>query len=129
LDGANGNAHLDSAFEHEVRNCYGLFDVSGGAGILPDGWPQPIHIDIEPGEFGEGIEYWRYSGYAGGLGPGNLAEQIPKIIEASGGTEFTNEGRIWLDMESRVRSDDDRQFDLQKVRRCLEIAGPYVNKK
>lgn len=126
LDGAHGNAYLDAANEHEVPRCFGLFDVSGGAGILPREWPQPIMLDVYPGEHGEGVEQWAYHGYAGGLGPGNLAEQIPLILAAASGTEHTSEGRIWIDMETRVRSDNDRQFDLEKVRRCLEIAAPYV---
>lgn len=128
LDGEKGNAHLDSAYEHEVRDCYGLFDVSGGAGILPNKWPTPIYIDAAPGDDCEGVESWAYHGYAGGLGPENLAEQIPLILEAAGGTQHTHEGRIWIDMETRVRSEDDRLFDLTKVRKCLEIAAPYVGK-
>jgi hypothetical protein len=126
LDGAKGNAHLNSARAYEVRNCFGLFDVSGGAGILPSEWPKPIYLDVQPGGHGGGEEYHDYHGYAGGLGPENLAEQIPLILKASAGTEHAREGRIWIDMETRVRSDDDRQFDLAKVRRCLEIAAPYV---
>lgn len=126
LDGADGNAHLDSANEYEVPNCFGLFDVSGGAGVLPKQWPSPIFRDVYPGEHGEGVQQWAYHGYAGGLGPENLAEQIPLILAAAAGTEHTAEGRIWIDMETHVRSDDDRQFDLKKVRRCLEIAAPFV---
>jgi len=61
-----------------------------------------------------------YHGYAGGLGPENLAEQLPLIGQAAG------DCRIWVDMESRVRSDNDRQFDLAKVRKCLEIAKPFI---
>lgn len=83
-----------------------LFDRSGGKGKLPRTWPQPV----------DGI----YAGYAGGLGPDTLEEQIPKILEAAGGKPF------WIDMESRVRSNDDKYFDLDKVRTCLEIAKKWV---
>lgn len=126
LDGANGNRHLESAYEEEVYGCVGLFDESGGAGILPDGWPKPIYTEVTPGEHGEGVEYHAYHGYAGGLGPDNLREQIPFILEAAAGTEHTQEGRIWIDMETRVRSRNDQQFDLKLVRRCLEIASEFV---
>lgn len=88
-------------------NSAPLFDMSHGAGVLPEGWPPPLSADT-------------YHGYAGGLGPDNLAEQIPLIGKAAGDT------RLWIDMESNVRSDGDRQFDLAKVRRCLEIAQPFV---
>lgn len=83
-----------------------LFDRSGGKGVLPTAWPEPI----DP----------FYLGYAGGLGPDSLAEQLPKITEAAG------DRTIWIDMESRVRSEDDQQFDLAKVRTCLEICKPWV---
>jgi phosphoribosylanthranilate isomerase len=61
-----------------------------------------------------------YHGYAGGLGPDNLAHEIPRIAKAAG------DARVWLDMESGVRSNNDKQFDLDKVLQCLEIAKPFV---
>ena len=125
LDGVRGNEYLENA---EVSRASGLFDVSGGAGILPREWPSPVYLDVQPGPDGEGVEQWGYHGYAGGLSPDNLAEQLPRILKASAGTKHTSEGRIWIDTETRVRSDDDRQFDLAKVRRFLEIAAPYVGR-
>lgn len=83
-----------------------LFDRSGGAGVLPKEWPKAY-----PGVL---------CGYAGGLSPDNLAEELRKI-EAAAGAE-----RIWIDTETRVRSDDDKKFDLAKVRRFLEIARDSV---
>lgn len=125
LDGEKGNSHLDSANEYEVPNCYGLFDVSGGAGILPRDWPKPIYMDVFSNGEESGGQH-AYHGYAGGLGPENLAEQIPLILEAAAGNEHTREGKIWIDMETRIRSGNDWQFDLSKVRQCLEIASQYV---
>lgn len=87
-------------------NCYPLHDISHGAGVVPDKWPAPLADD--------------YEGYAGGLGPNNLDQQIKKIASVVGDT------RIWIDMETKVRSDDDRLFDLDKVRECLRIAQPYI---
>lgn len=83
----------------------GLHDLSHGAGVLPDAWPRPIS-DL------------KWTGYAGGLGPHNLAEQLPRIIEASG------EAPTWIDMETHVRTDG--RFDVSKVRECLEIVRPFV---
>lgn len=85
-----------------------LFDRSGGKGVLPASWPEPL----DP----------FYCGYAGGLGPDTLAEQLPKIDDVAGRITY------WIDMESRVRSNDDQLFDLEKVRTCLEISQPWVNK-
>lgn len=82
-----------------------LFDLSGGAGMLPDQWPQ---------------QNGPYVGYAGGLSPENLEQQLPRIAEAAGHTPF------WIDVETRVRSDDDRVFDMNKVREFVGIAGEFI---
>jgi hypothetical protein len=89
-------------------NISGLFDLSHGAGILPKQWPLP---------FGK-----IPCGYAGGLSPDNLEGQIGKIEAVVSSTP------IWIDMETHVRSDMGRVFDLGKVKRCLEISSSYVNK-
>lgn len=94
-------------FMHEKGvNCSALFDTSGGAGILPDVWPQPL-INIK-------------CGYAGGISPKNIAEQIILIEEKAGDLN------TWIDMETHVRSTNDYQFDLSKVEECLRISGKYV---
>lgn len=91
-----------------VDNCSTLFDLSHGAGILPEKWPAPI----------EGLK----CGYAGGLSPENLRDQIVNIEIASGGNDY------WIDMETHVRSNDDKLFDLAKCEICLEIASEFVDK-
>lgn len=83
-----------------------LFDQSEGKGLSPVEWPQVID------QF--------YCGYAGGLGPNSLAEQLSKIADAVGNKT------IWIDMESKVRSNDDMSLDLEKVKLCLEIASSWV---
>lgn len=89
-----------------TRGVFPLFDGSGGTGKSPKEWPKAW-----PGV---------YCGYAGGLGPDILTSQL-KLIEAAAGQE-----RIWIDMESSVRSLDDRRFDLAQVRAVLEKAAPWV---
>ena len=61
-------------------------------------------------------------GFAGGLSPENVASQIEKIQIVTGGADF------WIDAETHLRSADDRQFDLTRVRRFLEAAKPYVQR-
>lgn len=115
IDGVLGNRHLLSLYDlANPPDCVPLFDVSGGAGVLPNEWPRPMYTRQEA------PYQYVYHGYAGGLGPHNLAEELPKIIEAAKGTQ------IWIDMETHVRSERDKQFDLLKVRKCLEIAEPFI---
>jgi phosphoribosylanthranilate isomerase len=82
-----------------------LFDASHGRGEVAASWPAVL-----PG---------LYCGYAGGLEPDNLAEQLGRIAEAAG------DATVWIDMESRVRTPRD-ELDLGKVIRVLEVAAGFV---
>jgi hypothetical protein len=78
-----------------------LFDASGGRGKLPEAWPAaPRTLS--------GVGKPPVVGYAGGLSPHNIAEQLPLISAAAGDSPY------WIDMESGVRTDD--RFDLVKCR-------------
>src|SRR6185437_14134720 len=84
IDGANGNQHLESLYAENDDgsvDAVPLFDISGGAGILPAQWPKPQYMSTDTDHC--------YHGYAGGLGPDNLETQLPLIAEAAGNT------RIW----------------------------------
>jgi len=104
LDNVN-NDILNVATQNDV-DAVPLFDLSGGAGILPEEWPKANG----------------YCGYAGGLSPDNLESQLKLIEQVSG------DGPIWIDVETRVRTDDDSELDLGKVRAFLEVARPWVTK-
>ena len=103
LDDIN-NSILDVAQSRGI-NAAPLFDLSGGTGVLPKKWPEARDC---------------YCGYAGGLSPANLSQQLDIISESVG------DRTIWIDAETHVRSLDDRVFDLNKVERFLEIAEAYV---
>lgn len=103
-DGVNDGLISTFTNNPNLRVCP-LFDRSGGAGIVPKEWPKPI---------------WAYQGYAGGLGPENIADEIRRIEDVVG------DSRIWIDMETRVRSEDDTKLMLDKVERCLEHAAAFV---
>lgn len=90
----------------DIPNHAVLFDESAGRGISPDSWDAPL-----AGHF---------CGYAGGLRPDNVAQNLDVIAKVAAGQE------TWIDMETGVRTDD--VFDLAKVRRVLEIASPYARK-
>lgn len=81
-----------------IANLSLLQDNSGGRGVLETNWisrhytsllvrPQPV-------------------GYAGGLGPDNIREELPRIVNAS-------KGNFWIDCESSLRTDD--WFDQDKA--------------
>lgn len=100
-DGVN-NAFLDIAREGAV-SVVPLFDLSGGAGELPEKWPESIG----------------YCGYAGGLSLDNLGANLIKIKNVV-------ENPVWIDVETHVRSNDNKQFDIKKVTEFLEIAKNWV---
>ncbi len=99
VEGVNDNLYHLAV--HEGVKAVPLFDMSHGAGVLPDSWPEPIAPR---------------NGYAGGLGPGNIHDQCTKLI-----TLDRSGARVsWIDMETKVRSQDDVVFDLDKVAQCLK---------
>jgi hypothetical protein len=73
-----------------------LFDASGGRGIEPTGWPEPLDY---------------LHGYAGGLNPDNVV-RATHVIGARA-------KRYWIDMETGVRNEHDG-FDLERCRRVCE---------
>lgn len=104
IDGVND--HLAYAAKHLGLNAVGLFDTSHGAGVLPDAWPfMTDRLDC---------------GFAGGLGPENVVAEFERIVVAAGDRPF------WIDMERRVRSEDDSVLDMAKVRTVLELMAPHV---
>jgi hypothetical protein len=100
LDNVN-NSLLELAKSHGIK-ASGLFDTSGGAGIVPDAWP----------------ESQEWIGYSGGLNPDCLEAQLDEIEKVAFGT-------IWIDVETKVRTFDER-LDLDKVEKFLEIASKRI---
>jgi hypothetical protein len=88
--------------------CSPLFDRSGGAGILPVQWPEP----------------WTnlYCGYAGGIGP----ETVEMVVEE---LETLVPQPYWIDMERRVRSEDDVEFMIEKVQDVLDAVDRMVSRQ
>ncbi len=133
LDNVNNDV-LYLAMKNYI-NAVGLFDTSGGAGILPNQWPEPIsaksYVEGGHGDTDE-INIPVYSGYAGGLSPDNLKEQLESIqhvVDCAWNPHSSTEAKIFIDCETHVRSNNDKQFDLDKVRQFLEIAKPFVDQK
>jgi N-(5'phosphoribosyl)anthranilate (PRA) isomerase len=85
--------------------AYPLFDSSGGAGIEPSQWPK---------------KKYDWSGFAGGLDPDHLEDQLDKISKIAG------DQRVWVDIESGVQTDN--RLDLKKVEKYLSIIDSYRRK-
>lgn len=81
-----------------------LFDASAGRGIQTQAWSAPATS--------------LYVGYAGGLNPDNLRVNLTILEAVAGNRPFS------IDMETGVRTDD--VFDLEKVRKVLELARLYL---
>lgn len=96
---------LRSSMEHARWKVSTLFDMSHGAGVLPEDWPSIL----------EGV----YCGYAGGLSPENVAGQCDKIERIVGDAE------IWVDAETHLR-EPESHFDLKKVREFLRGASKWT---
>ena len=78
-----------------------LFDPSGGKGV------DSLHVWPPPPE-------GRLVGYAGGIGPDNIEEAL----------EFTGrypEARLWLDMQRKLRNEQNR-FDMSRARGICGVA-------
>lgn len=82
----------------DVKDVLWLYDVSGGEGITPDSWPEPLEHDI--------------CGYAGGLRKENILSVVNQV-----GLMSTN---YWLDMESGVR-DAQGNFSIDMCREICEL--------
>ena len=84
---------LNTCYTKRLSNIGVLYDSSGGRGTEIKSVEAP-YDDI-------------YTGYSGGLNPENVKDICNKI------SSFDDESKVWIDMESGVRSDD--IFDLEKV--------------
>ncbi len=83
-----------------------LYDLSHGGGVLPERWENPdLACPI---------------GYAGGLSPSNVADNLARIADVATGT------LTWIDAETHLRFDSNRQFDISMVRQFLDAARTWV---
>jgi len=103
-DGVNDD--LIREVHDTAKNTSILHDVSGGAGVLPKRWPNLI----------KGVA----NGYAGGLSAENVADELREIEDVVG------DETIWIDAETRLRIDDDRQLSIPAVHEYLDAAKPWV---
>lgn len=104
FDGVN-DLFAYAAKDHYI-NVSALFDGSHGAGKLPEHWP----VAAVPFP----------CGYAGGLGPENVIQQLSYITRVC-------PRPFWIDMETKVRTNDG--LDLDAVEKVLSLTQPFVMKE
>lgn len=85
-----------------AENMSALYDPSGGRGLLSNDWPLPVGS--------------HRVGYAGGIGPDNIDDVLDRLARIDGPP-------TWIDMETRVRSLDGRQFDLSLCRKVARAVA------
>ena len=103
-----------------TTRVHALFDLSHGQGKLPDKWPTSL--------------LHTYCGYAGGLSPDNVAEELAKINQAA--IHF-GDVPYWIDAETHLRTDISNGgdisrasiLDLNKVKRFLRAVEPFTKPK
>lgn len=88
----------------DCKNHEILMDTSSGRGLLPDAWTRAVTS--------------KPVGFAGGLGPDNLNNQLVSLSSVVS-------GHWWVDMESGLRTND--WFDIDKAERVLEIFHKFCD--
>lgn len=84
--------------EVRARNHALLIDASGGRGLSPQAWEPPVTEKLV--------------GFAGGMGPENLAAEYARIYPVS-------KAGAWVDMEGKLRVDD--RFNMALADECAGI--------
>jgi len=99
---------------HEITQDFSLlFDGSYGAGMSPEKWERPIFYDIK-------------HGYAGGLSPENVADNLAKISKAAWG--WVKDNLIWIDAEGQLMKPKSRHFDVNRARAYINAALEFAKR-
>ncbi len=106
--------HEAEKLHQQHPNVSILWDASGGRGI-DDGWD-----DIPCPTSADGPRY----GWAGGVTVENIESKIEKVLTQND-LPALRDAEFWLDLESGCRTEE--RFDLNKARRILELAKPFVS--
>lgn len=107
IDGKDGSSLFSKVYPQQ-DNVVPLFDMSHGGGVLPQSWPKPYPTT-------------RPQGYAGGLGPDNIEDQLLRIHRDAAGTL-----PFWVDMETKLRNRMN-EFDIPTCRDVLSTSMHYVS--
>lgn len=81
-----------------------LYDTSGGTGKSTRNWRTPL-FESHP------------QGYAGGLSPENVVENLNKIAKVAG-----DRTDIWIDAESKLKIPGTKTFDINRAKQYINAA-------
>ena len=85
-----------------------LYDASGGNGISPDSWQKPVYNEHD-------------MGYAGGLGPDNITDNLEMIKSVA---RFDS---VWIDAEGKLKTDN--KFDVARAQQYVLNAKTWIEKQ
>lgn len=88
-----------------------LYDTSGGAGKLTKNWRAPLFEDHS-------------QGYAGGLSPENVSENLDKIAKVAG-----DRTDIWIDAEGKLKTPGTKTFDIKRAEQYINAALKWQKTK
>ena len=103
-----------------------LYDASGGRGISPTSWSEPLFLNNP-------------QGYSGGLSPENIAENLDKIshVAVRPGAHYNKDNKvertinersdIWIDAEGKLKTDD--KFDIARARQYILNAENWLTQQ
>lgn len=81
-----------------------LYDMSCGTGELAKSWNSPLFANHP-------------QGYAGGLSPENINENLGKIAQVAG-----NRTDIWIDAEGKLKTPVTKKFDINRAKQYINTA-------
>lgn len=88
-------------------NIHFLYDASGGRGTKLAQLEKPIKH--------------HYTGYAGGISHENIIEICERV------NDISPLNKVWIDMETHLRSNNDRLFDFKKCNEVLAKSERFIN--
>lgn len=103
--------HRMQRLDKTSANFSVLYDTSGGAGKLTKNWRAPL-FDTHS------------QGYAGGLSPENISENLNKIAKVAG-----DRTDIWIDAEGKLKTPGTKTFDITRAKQYINTALNWQQKQ
>ena len=103
--------HRMQRLDKNAANFSLLYDTSGGAGKLTKNWRAPLFKEHP-------------QGYAGGLSPENVVQNLDKISKVAG-----SRTDIWIDAEGKLKTPGTKTFDINRAKQYINAAACWQQKQ